>query len=61
MDILDIRVYKKLENDLKRGRVLGVMMAPTCGSLSIAFQRSGPGRTKDMPWGVAGLAMDRQD
>ena len=51
-DLTDKRVLKRLLQEIRRGRVLAVMMAPVCTSFSRARDRTKVIRNHRFPWGV---------
>lgn len=53
-DLTSKKVRKRLISDIKRGRVLGAMLAPPCTTFSIARDRTKVIRSRDYPWGLPG-------
>ena len=51
-DLTDKRVLKRLLQEIRRGRVLAVMMAPVCTSFSRARDRTKVIRNHRFPWGI---------
>ena len=51
-DLTDRSVVKRLIRDIRKGRVLGVMMAPVCTSFSRARDRTKVIRSLRFPWGI---------
>lgn len=51
-DLTDPGVVKRLVREVKRGRVLAIMMAPGAASFSRAKDREHPTRTLRFPWGL---------
>ena len=50
-DLVRLPVRQKLKQDIRRGRVVSVMLAPPCMSFSAARDRTSVIRDKDLPWG----------
>lgn len=53
-DLTSRKVRKRLISDIKRGRILGVMLAPPCTTFSIARDRTKVIRSRAYPWGLPG-------
>ena len=51
-DLTDKTVVRRLIRDIRKGRVLGVMMAPVCTSFSRARDRTKVIRSLRFPWGI---------
>lgn len=51
-DLTDRRVLGRILQEIKKGRVLAVMMAPVCTSFSRARDRTKVIRSKRFPWGI---------
>ena len=51
-DLTDAMVVQRLLRDIRRGRVLAVMMAPICTSFSRARDRTKVIRSVRFPWGI---------
>ena len=49
-DLVRLPVRQKLKQDIRRGRVVSVMLAPPCMSFSAARGRTSVIRDKDLPW-----------
>ena len=55
-DLTDRRVIFKIREDIRRGRIVAVMLAPPCSSFSPARDRTSVIRTRSSPWGLPGLS-----
>ena len=51
-DLTDPKVVRRLVSDIRRGKVLAVMMAPVCTSFSRARDRTKVIRSHRFPWGI---------
>ena len=51
-DLTNKVTKQKLLQDLRRGQILGVMLAPPCNTFSVAFDRGTPIRSAQYPWGL---------
>lgn len=56
-DLTSRKVRRRLISDIKRGRVLGAMLAPPCTTFSIARNRTKVIRSRDYPWGLPGSCL----
>ena len=54
-DVAAPRNRRAIAADVSAGRILGLMLAPPCSSFSLARTRNSVVRTREEPWGVAGL------
>ena len=54
-DLLKGGVQRRLREDIMKGKVVAACLAPPCGTFSVAVSRSCRLRSKEEPWGLAGL------
>jgi len=51
-DLTDPKVVRRIITEIRRGKVLSVMMAPVCTSFSVARDRTKVIRNRRYPWGI---------
>ena len=54
-DLTHSNVLFKIRQDIRKGLILGAMLAPSAATFARARDRSGIVRTEDFPWGLSGL------
>lgn len=59
-DVASPRLLRRLGRALRSGEVLGLMVAPPCGSFSVAQGRTGRLRIFGFPWGLPDLKPERR-